>query len=506
MSRFILLASALLAAQCAAKPKPFQRLPHVSSEALQSLISLDELVGGVKQLQDFAYAYPERNRVFGGQAHNDTIFYLYDALSATGYYDVQLQEFVELYAGGNASLTTNGEVQDPLVFSYSPGGSMTAPLVAVENLGCEAADYPPQASGNVVLISRGDCYFSEKALLAKAAGAEGAIIYNNVPGPFPGGTLQSVDDFAPSVSITQEEGEALLALLEAGTEVTVNLEVDAVFENRTTYNVLAETKCGDHNNVIALGGHTDSVDAGPGIDDNGSGTIALLNVALALTNFSTTNAVRFLWFSAEELGSFGAFYYVNQLNESATELAKLRAYLNFDMLASANYVYGILDGDGDDADEEEEEDLSGPPGSPEIEANFETFFASKGLNFTSFALDGSSDYEPFMGIDIAVGGLFTGANERKTEEEVEAFGGTVDEAFDPYYHLASDTVEHLSLEAFFVNTQAIADAVAMYATSLDGIPRREPTKAKRQSPPSIKSRAATHAHQSRSNSKRPPTA
>ncbi len=101
------------------------------------------------------------------------------------------------------------------------------------------------------------------------------------------------------MSISQEAGEALLAQIEAGTTVTAELEVDSILENRTTYNVIAETKGGDHENVVALGAHTDSVEKGPGINDDGSGTIGILTVALALTNFAVTNAVRFGFWTAE---------------------------------------------------------------------------------------------------------------------------------------------------------------------------------------------------------------
>jgi Zn-dependent M28 family amino/carboxypeptidase len=103
------------------------------------------------------------------------------------------------------------------------------------------------------------------------------------------------------------------------------------------YNVIAETKTGDHENVLALGAHTDSVAEGPGINDNGSGSIGILEVALQLTKFSINNAVRFGWWSGEEEGLLGATHYVESLSEE--ELNKIRIYLNFDMIASPNFVY-----------------------------------------------------------------------------------------------------------------------------------------------------------------------
>lgn len=372
-----------------------QEAPLVTSEELQALIDLDELRGGAQQLQDFAYAYPQRNRVFGGQGHNDTVNFLAEVLEATGYYDVEIQPFVELFSGGSGSLSVNGQRQNASILTYTPNGNINASIVAVSNVGCEAADYPPEVADSVALISRGTCPFSQKSTLAAAAGALGAIIYNNVEGSL-AGTLGGVGDYVPTVGTSLATGQSLLSALQNGTALTAQLEVDAVLENRTTYNVIAETKGGDHNNVLALGAHTDSVEAGPGINDDGSGTIGILNVAIGLTNFTINNAVRFCWWSAEEFGLLGSTYYVSQLNQSATELAKVRAYLNFDMIASPNYAYMIYDGDGSAFN------LTGPAGSAEIEALFEDFYAAAGKTSNATAFDGRSDYGPFLDVNVSI--------------------------------------------------------------------------------------------------------
>jgi len=475
-----------------------QDLPPVTTEELQSLISLDELLSGAEQLQAFADAHPGGNRVFGSPGHNDTVNFLADTLVATGYYDVEVQEFVELFSGGNASLTTSGEEQEATIMTYTPSGSVNASLVAVPNLGCLPEDFPPEAEGAVVLISRGECPFAEKATNALSAGAVGAIVYNNVEGSL-AGTLGGVGDYAPIVGIEQAPGEALLALLEAGEEVTVKLEINAILENRTTYNVIAETKGGDHQNVIALGAHTDSVEQGPGINDDGSGTIGILNVAIALSNFTVTNAVRFCFWSAEEFGLLGSNYYVSQLNQTASEIAKIRAYLNFDMIASPNYYYAIYDGDGSSFN------LTGPPGSAEIEADFQAFYITKGVRYSSTAFDGRSDYGAFLENNIPAGGLFTGAEDIKTEEEAEAYGGTAGVAYDENYHGPGDTVDNLDHDAFLLNTQSIANSIALYATGggLDRIAAVTPPTVKRHWQPSARKtrRELAHAGHSHCNSR-----
>lgn len=244
----------------------------------------------------------------------------------------------------------------------------------------------------------------------------------------------------------------------------------------TNYNVIAETKEGDHNNVLMLGGHTDSVYAGPGINDDGSGTIGSLVIAKYLTNFRVKNAVRFGFWGAEEFGKLGSFHYMKSINGtlggSQKEAHKVRAYLNFDMIASPNYVLGIYDGDGSAFN------FSGPAGSDTIEKDFENFFKSKGLPSVPSIFSGRSDYAAFLENGIPSGGLFTGAEEVKTEEEARLFGGTAGISLDPNYHQKGDTIDNLSHEAFLVNTQSIANSVAKYALSFKGIPKPD-AKARR---------------------------
>ncbi|KAF1965356.1 peptidase [Bimuria novae-zelandiae CBS 107.79] len=447
----------------------------VTQKELVKDIKLKDLLAGAQKLQDFANANGG-NRAFGGGGHNATVDWLYKTLKATGYYNVIKQPFVELFTAATIDFSVNGVEYPASYMTYSPSGNATAPLVPVANIGCDAADYPAKVSGNIALISRGTCPFSQKATLAKAAGAVGAVVYNNVPGPL-GGTLGGVGDYVAIVGITQEVGTTLLDLVAAG-EVTATLDVNAIAENRTTYNVIAETKTGDKNNVLVLGGHTDSVFAGPGINDDGSGTVGVLAVAKALTKYKIKNAVRFGFWSAEEFGLLGSYHYLKTLNGtisgSAREVAKIRAYLNFDMIASPNYVLGIYDGDGSAFN------LTGPTGSDTIEKDFEDFFKKKGVPSVPSIFSGRSDYAAFLQNGIPSGGLFTGAEELKTEEEAALFGGTAGTSLDPNYHQAGDTVENLSKEAFLLNSQSIANSVAKYALSFKGIPKPSVAHRKRE--------------------------
>ncbi|KAL8870005.1 MAG: hypothetical protein Q9174_003847 [Haloplaca sp. 1 TL-2023] len=447
-----------------------RQLPLVESRLLRRVLLRSNLLAKSKTLEGFAYATPERNRVFGGTGHNATVNYLYDQVAALGdYYDVEFQPFVELYTAGNATVNVAGEDQEAGLFTYSPGGEFSLPLVAVANQGCEAADYPSSVAGKIALISRGTCEFGLKSALAGAAGATGAIIYNNVDEDSFAGTLgapgRPEGEYVPTAGITLARGTALLDQLNGGANLTADVNIISIRENRTTYNVIAQTKGGDPNNVLVLTAHTDSVDEGPGINDNGSGTIGLLEVAIQLAKYRVNNAIRFVWVSAEEFGLLGSTFYVESLSDA--EKAKIRLNLNFDMIASPNYKYGIYDGDGSSFG------VAGAPGSAEAEKLFQDYFTNDaGLKYVADEFDGRSDYAAFQDVGIPAGGLFTGAEGIKTEEEVALFGGRAGVAYDKNYHGPGDNVSNLNFDAFIQNAKAIAHAVGVYGRSFESLPPR----------------------------------
>ena len=235
----------------------------VTSEKLQALITLEDLLSGSQKLQDIADAHGG-NRAFGSGGHNATVDWLAETLEKTGYFDVEKQPFTELFATADGTFSWNGnEVEtDPL--TYTPGGSVKGPIVQVNNLGCVADDFPAEVDGAIAFISRGECTFGEKAHNAYTAGAAGAIIYNNQDGSISGTLGDPYVDYAPVLGISKAAGDEIAAALAEGT-VEGDLVVDATVEDRVNYNVIAETKEGDHDNVLILGGHSDSVAGGPGI-------------------------------------------------------------------------------------------------------------------------------------------------------------------------------------------------------------------------------------------------
>lgn len=138
--------------------------------------------------------------------------------------------------------------------------------------------------------------------LARAHGALAVILWNQNPGDITAATLgaENVGLMVPVGVVRNEVGLAWKALLAAGGAPVVTLIVDAFIETRETFNIIVESKAGDPNNVIMLGAHLDSVQAGAGINDDGSGTSALLEILTALRYYrGYKNKVRFAWWGAE---------------------------------------------------------------------------------------------------------------------------------------------------------------------------------------------------------------
>ncbi|GGW64118.1 M28 family metallopeptidase [Streptomyces xantholiticus] len=210
----------------------------------------------------------------------------------------------------------------------------------------------------------------------------------------------------------------------------------------TGYNLVADWPGGDVNRTVMAGAHLDSVGSGAGINDNGSGSAAVLETALAVSRAQLKPAkhLRFGWWGAEELGLVGSRYYVNSL--PSTERSRIAGYLNFDMIGSPNPGYFVYDDD------------------PVIEQTFKDYFAGLGVpTEIETEGDGRSDHASFKNVGIPVGGLFTGASRTKSSAQAQKWGGTAGQAFDRCYHSSCDTTSNISDTALDRNSDAIAHAI-----------------------------------------------
>lgn len=315
------------------------------------------------------------------------------------------------------------------------------PLVLVENEGCSSSDYPANMTGSIAFIKRGTCPFGDKSSGAGKAGAIAAVIYNSENGSLSGTLGEPNSNHVATFGLSLEEAAPYLETLRNGSKVDSIAYIDAIVEEIKTVNIIAQTTGGDPDHCVMLGGHSDSVAEGPGINDDGSGSLSLLEVATQLSKYEVNNCVRFAWWAGEEEGLLGSNYYANHL--SPEENLKIRLFMDYDMMASPNYAYQIYNATN----------AANPVGSEELRVLYEEFYESHGLNYTYIPFDGRSDYVGFIENDIPGGGIATGAEGVKTKEEQKMFGGEEGKWFDPCYHQICDTVENLNLTAWEINTK-----------------------------------------------------
>jgi len=266
-------------------------------------------------------------RPVGSESERKAAEYIQQQLSSYGY-ATSLQAFpIETYVQVNVSLRETSPQSREFSAQALAGtvsGDADGELMHV-GLG-RPQDFPASASGRIALVQRGEIYFSDKVANAVSAGAIAVVIYNNQPGGF-GGQVRDTGGI-PAVTISQEDGQALVKELQSGL-VSVSVTVEGRTQGGESRNVVAKPPSG--NCRIVVGGHYDSVPDGPGANDNASGTAVSIEIARVLAADGVFDDVCFVLFGAEEIGLVGSGYYVASLSDA--ERGAILGMLNFDMLA-----------------------------------------------------------------------------------------------------------------------------------------------------------------------------
>ena len=486
-TKTLLLASGTAIALSAALAGYVSGAVGVNSKPLRDAVTLLAVRDHQEALQAIADANGG-NRVAATSGYDASLDYVKGLVEAAGY-NVTVQQFPFVHFE-ELSPSEMDQVQpgiapyvngvDFLTMSYSGSGEVTAVVQPVggivipptdqssSNSGCLAEHFNGFGDGNIALIQRGTCTFAEKVANAEAAGASAVIIFNEGnPGapdriPLFGGTLGTPAG-VPAVSAPFALGETLIDLISGGATVQIHIKTDVLTEQRTTNNLIAETPGGRSDRVVVVGAHLDSVGEGPGINDNGSGSAGILEIALQMSELgiNPVNKVRFAWWGAEEAGLLGSQYYVDQLTKR--QIKDIAVNLNFDMIGSPNFVRQVYDGDGSSTG------TAGPNGSATVEAVFNKYFTKQGLTFEATAFDGRSDYGPFIDVGIPAGGLFSGAEDIKTAAQFALFGGIEGAPLDPCYHAACDTFDNNNDTALDQMSDAAADAVLQFAMTTSAV-------------------------------------
>ena len=459
----VLVALVLLvlgAISCGANETP---RPPDEANRLREAVTIE---GVMQHARRFAEIADENggNRAAGTPGYDASAEYVADTLRAAGY-EVTVQPFefpyfeelepaqLELVSPEARSYASGREVR---ILQYSSSGDVTAPIRPVNfgrfgtsTSGCEASDFEGFREGDVALLRRGVCRFGQKAANAEAAGASAAVISGGNEAF--SGTLGGPGTGIPVLAASSAVGEEL-ARLAGDVGATVRVVASTRSEYRDTSNVVAETRTGRTDRTVMVGAHLDSVPEGSGINDNGSGTSAILEIAEVMNELGIEpeGKLRFAFWGAEELGLLGSTRYAEGLSEQ--EVEEIEAFLNFDMLGSPNGVRFVYD------------DAGNPSGSDRVEEAFLDYFASRDLEAEpDDTLVGRSDHGPFADRGVPVGGLFSGAEGPKTRGEAENYGGKVGEAHDPCYHQACDDLGNLDPRLLDQMSDAAADATLRFA-------------------------------------------
>jgi Zn-dependent M28 family amino/carboxypeptidase len=453
----------------AAAPFGASAATPTDSSDLRDAVTSEGIIKHLQELQAIADANGG-TRAGGTPGYDESLEYVKGVLDDAGYqttvqpfvYDVFEELSTPTFERISPDPHTYVWVDDFFTMEYSGSGDVTGSVVPTNdimippgadantsNSGCELSDFEPASAteDQVALVQRGSCDFTVKAFNAQTAGYDAVIIFNE-------GQEGRTDTFGGTLG--------------ADTQVTIPVTGTSFAVGAELFSLTGE---GRSDRKVVVGGHLDSVLAGPGINDNGSGTMQNLEIALQMAelDIAPRNQVVFAFWGAEESGLIGSQFYVDSLTKR--EVKDIAVNLNFDMVGSPNYVRFVYDGDASDTAS------LGSTGSGVVEDVFNDYFASQGLPTEPTAFDGRSDYDAFISVGIPAGGLFTGAEGIKTPEQAEIYGGTAGLAYDPCYHQACDTIDNISAQALDEMSDAAAHATLTFAMTTSAVQGTDKGKA-----------------------------
>jgi aminopeptidase Y len=428
------------------------------------------------------------NRAFATSGYDASVDYVVGRLRAAGL-EPRLQEVlipnqpVKVGAPALARTAPTAETYvegtDYLPVDPGPPNSVEAELFVAAGNGCDEADYSGIVEGQIALITLGPgCTAIEAHLAAFTASASGMLFAPaggaGAPPTVIDLALQNVHLGTPTMSLSGDAAAALAALT---TTDAVRMRIDTGYATGSvpTRHVIAEIR-GRTDQVVMVGGHLDSVPNGAGMDDNASGAAGVLAVAehMAASGRQPERTIRFAWWGAEEVSVLGATVppgskaYVDSL--SASERARIVAYLNVDMLGAPNWVRVVMD------PAVATDTATVAPGSDVITRRFDAYFAAQSEPVVRGWWNGRSDDGAFAEAGIPTGGLAsaTGAA-AKTDAEAALFGGTAGAPTDPCYHLPCDTLANVDLDITADLTRALGAVAWELANEGMAAPTPTPT-------------------------------
>ena len=285
---------------------------------------------GQRAWEDVRYLAEEiGSRPSGSDALLQAAEYIRGQFARMGY-EAALQGYSYTQSQGNDSellLKRPIEAQVTSSALFNSGSGSVEDEIVFAGLG-RPSDFPSGGlHGAIALIERGTITFQEKVENASAKGASAVVIFNDRPGVLHGALRDQAG--VPVVAITQQDGQQLREYMRQG-PVEVSLTVASSPGVSEGNNVVASGPVDPGRDTVVIGAHYDSVDAGPGANDNGSGTGTLLEIARAVRGRDYPFNLVFVAFGDEEIGLVGSRHYVEALTPE--ERGRIAAMINLDMV------------------------------------------------------------------------------------------------------------------------------------------------------------------------------
>jgi Iap family predicted aminopeptidase len=372
------------------------------------------------------------NRAAGNPGDAATANYVHEQLAAAGWNVVRTPVPFDYWAErSTAAVGAFRHGRDFVTLYYSGSGDVTARVRAIRRGGCRRRDFRGFPRGRIAMVAAAGCSFRRASLLARRAGARAVLVADITGGAPTAGTL-----VRPGVDVPVLGVRLPILRRLARRRARIRVRVDAISERRTAENVIGELAGTAPNRVVMAGGHMDSIPRGAGMNDNGSGVVALLEAARVLpARERGRSTIRLAFWAAHENGIFGSSSYVRRLPPE--ERRRIRAYVNIDVVGSPN-------------------------GVPEVYANRR--FVRRALlrhlrGARAYPAFPGSDHDPFMRAGIPVGGIYTGLLEPKSRREARRWGGRAGVERDRCYHQPCDDRDNISPRFLALSANATADAL-----------------------------------------------
>ena len=420
----------------------------VTAERLTDAVTAEGLRAHLEALQRIADEH-DGNRSSGTPGYDASVEYVVETLRDAGYepslQPVRYTDSREVappeLAQTTPDETTYREGEDFVPLRYSGSGEADGLLEPVDpdsgTSGCDSSDFDGFERGSIALIRRGGCFFAVKVGNSLSAGAAAVIVFNDgSPGhehPVEATLLSPAE--LPALSVANDLGEQL-----AHSDQPVRMHVSTSFEagEVEAANVLADLPgVQQQEPALLIGAHLDSVAGGPGINDNGSGVAAVLELAgqARRLGYRPQAPIRFAFWAGEEAGLYGSKEYVETLDGDAAD--EIAAVVNLDMLGSPNAEAFVYEGDAT------------------IQEALTEAVRDEGLEPVPIDLEGQSDHAPFAEAGVPTGGVFSGSDEPYADGE----------SHDDCYHRACDRVDNVDLEWLEMMADAVGAAVFRLTTA-----------------------------------------